>query len=805
METLFRDLWYGFRVFFKKPGFTAIAIITLALGIGANTAIFSVVNGVLLRPFPYKDPEKIVTLWQSSIQNNVKKEEVAPANFLDWKDQSRVFENIAAIYPYGLDLTGQGEPESFETWLVSEGFFNIVGVEAQYGRTFLPEEYRPGSDLVVLLSYGVWQRRFGSDPGLVGQKLILDDKPYTVVGILPPEFQFPTKRDMWAPKVFDEHDKIVRGSAYINVVARLKPGVTPEQAQSEMDSISARLSQEYPQTNRDMRALVVTLPEQMVGQVRPALMVLLGAVGFLLLIACANVANLLLVRGAERQRELAIRTALGASRRRIVRQLFTESLMLAFLGGLGGILLAGWGIDAIIALSPENLPRIEQVNIDGRVLSFALGASLLTALIFGLIPSLHFSNPNLQETLKEGGQQASAGITRNRLRNFLVVSEIAMALVLLIGAGLLIRSFVGLIRVDPGFQVDKVIALQVFIWDKYKTPEQRVTFFDQAFERILALPGVRAAGAVSALPFLEHSIDTETTFSIQGRPQPSLGQEFAAYSTVATTDFFETMKIPLKGGRLFTRFDKKDSPPVVVINETMARRYWPEEDPIGKTIVVRSFGKPTPREIIGVVGDERHTGLDSDPRPEFFVPHLQNPFGSMTIVVRTNSDPLALLPSLKNEIWAINKDQPFYDIATMEQLVSGSLVERRFHLLLLGTFAAIALLLAGVGIYGLISFSTSQRTHEIGIRMALGAQTSDIMNMILGEGVVLVLIGIAIGLAGALALTRFLKSFLFGITTTDPITYAAISLLLISVALFACYIPARRAMKVDPMVALRHE
>ena len=551
--------------------------------------------------------------------------------------------------------------------------------------------------------------------------------------------------------------------------------------------------------------MLVPLPEQLVGHLRPALLVLLGAVGLVLIIACANVANLLLARGAERQKELAIRAALGASRARLTRQLFTESLFLALLGGTCGILLASWGIDAILALSPAGLPRIDEVTIDARVIVFTFTVSILTALVFGLAPAIQFSSPKLQQFLKEGGRTSTAGFGRRRLRHALVVSEIALALMLLVGAGLLVRSFIRLLQVDPGFTPDNVLSLQVFIWDTHQTPQQRTAFFDEAFARLSSLPGVQAVGAVTALPFNnEDTIDVDTTFTIDGRPAEP-GQQLTASSTVATIDYFKVMGIHLKRGRLFNEYDRAGSPPVVLINEAMARRFFPEEDPVGKKMTVGSFGRPMSREIIGVVADVRHTGLDSDPRPEFFVPHLQNPFGGMAIVVRTSSDPDALLPAAKEQIRAINKDQPFYSINTMEALVSRSLGERRFNLLLLCAFATIALVLAGVGIYGLISFSISQRTHEIGVRLALGAGGRDITRMILGEWLALALAGVAAGVAGALVLTRLLKGFLFGVTPTDPFTFAAISVLLVALALVASYLPARRATRVDPMVALRYE
>ena len=805
METLWQDLRYGFRVLTRKPGFTLVAIITLALGIGANTAIFSVVNKLLIDRLPYKDPDRIITLWERLSEAAAMQEKVAPANFLDWRERNQVFDQMAAVFPSGFDYTGGAEPESIRGWLVSEGFFEIFGVRALYGRTFDSEEFKPGGPRVVVIGYGLWQRRFGSDPQIVGQTLQLDNEPFTVVGVLPPEFRFLDEKQMWAPKTFDDRDRRQRTGGYINVVARLKPGVSREQAEDDMNRIAAGLASEHPRTNQGTGVMLVPLPEQLVEHVRPALLVLLGAVGLVLIIACANVANLLLARGAERQKELAIRAALGAGRARLIRQLFTESLFLALLGGTCGILLASWGIDAILALSPAGLPRIDEVTIDARVIAFTFAVSIVTALTFGLAPAIQFSSPKLQQFLKEGGRTSTAGFGRRRLRHALVVSEIALALMLLVGAGLLVRSFIRLLQVDPGFTPDNVLSLQVFIWDKYQTPQQRTAFFDEAFARLSALPGVQAVGAVTALPFNnEDTIDVDTTFTIDGKPTEP-GRQLTAYSTVASIDYFKVMGIHLKSGRFFNEYDRSGSPLVVLINEAMARRFFPEEDPVGKKITVGSFGRPMSREIVGVVADVRHTGLDSNPRPEFFVPHLQNPFGGMAIVVRTYSDPETLLPAAKEQIRAINKDQPFYSINTMDALVSRSLGERRFNLLLLCVFATIALVLAGVGIYGLISFSISQRTHEIGVRMALGARARDITRMILGEGIALALAGVTAGVVGALVLTRLLKGFLFGVTPTDPVTFAAISALLVALALVASYLPARRATRVDPMVALRYE
>lgn len=806
LDSLRQDLRYGFRVLWRRPDFTVIAFLILALGIGATTALFSVVKGVLLRPLPYRDSGRIVTLWQNNAMRGVDREGVSPPNFLDYQARNHVFEAMAVLRPYGLDYTEQGEPETFQAWLVSEGFFEILGVSAQHGRTFVPEEYRAGNENVVLLGNGLWKRRFGSDPNIVGQKMVLDGKPYVVVGILPAEFHFTDKREVIAPYVMSDSEKRRRSATYLNVIARLKPGVSVEQARAEMNTIATQLSQEYPQANREMGAAVVPLYEQMVGQVRPALLVLLAAVGFLLLIACANVANLQLTRGAYRGREFAIRAAMGAGRARLVRQLLIENLLLALLGGAGGLLLARWGINLILALSPGNLPRFDQIRLDGVVVAFALGVSLLTALIFGVVPVLRLSKPDIQESLKEGGQSTTPGVARHRLRRVLVVAEIAMAMVLLVGAGLLVRSFVRLLQVNPGFVESNALMLQVHVQDLYPKPEQQAAYFEQTIERLTALPGVKAAGAVSAPPFVgEGSIDVEGPFTIEGRPAPTAGQEPTAYQTVATSDYFRALGIPLQRGRLFARTDNQQAPPVALVNETMARRYWPDENPLGKRISLKLFNEPFTAEVVGVVGDVRHSGLDSSPRPEVFFHHPQAPFGSMTFVVRTEHDPLTMLPAVKKEIWAVNKNQPFYSIRTVEQLVSDSLGERRFSLFLLGIFAVLAFALAGAGIYGLVSFSASQRTHELGVRMALGAPTLAIMKVIVGEGLILAFIGVGMGLAGALALTRALSSMLFGVTPTDPLTFASISTLLIAVALLASYIPARRATKISPSLVLRHE
>jgi putative ABC transport system permease protein len=800
-----QDVVYALRMIWKKPGFSFIAAATLALGIGASTAIFSVVNGVLLRPLPYKEPGRIMTVWQNDHLRGLDRQKISPPNFLDYKERNQVFETMAALRPYGFDYTSQGEPETIQSWLVTDGFFQIVGTNALYGRTFLPEEFTAGKQKVVLLSYGLWQRRFGGNPGMVGQTMLLDGEPFTVVGILPPEFHFTDKREMMIPAVFSEGEKKRRSATYLYVFGRLKPGVTKEQADANLNSIAGELAQQYPQTNRQLEMTTVSLPDQLLGDVRPALFTLLGAVGLLLLIACVNVANLLLVRGAQRAREFAIRAALGATRRHLARQLLIEDILLALMGGIGGLLL-GWAAYKFLILNPGNLPRVDQIRMDWRVLAFALGVSLVTTLIFGLLPVVHFSKPDLQGALKEGGRTGTAGASQNRVRRVLVVSQLALALVLLIGAGLLTRSFIRLLKIDPGFSADNVLTLQVHIYNLNPEPQQQVAYFDQVLQRWTSLPGVQSAGAVSAPPFVgEGAIEIDNPFVIEGREPPPAGQEPTAYHTVVTTDYFRTLNIPVLNGRTFTRMDSQQSLPVAVVNSTMARRFFENEDPVGKRLTLRWSNKPLTTEIVGVVGDVLHTGLDSNPRPEIFLHLPQAPFGSMTFVVRTQNDPLLLLPALKKELWSVNKDQPIYSLRTEEQLISASLGERRFSLYLIGIFGIVSLTLAAVGLYGLISISTSQRTQEFGVRIALGAQSSSILKMVIGEGLLLAVIGVVVGVGGSLLLTRFLSKMLFGITPTDPFTFASISAVLVLVALLASYVPARRATRVDPLIALRQE
>jgi len=808
---MFQDIQYGLRMLAKNPGFTAIAVLTLSLGIGANTAIFSVVNGVLLRDLPFPESDRIVTLWENNTTDGLERDDVSPANFLDWRDRQKSFEDLAFANPFSFDYVADGEPVTIRSALVSKGFFDVLGASPLHGRVFAPEEYEAGKDKVVILSYGLWQRRFGSDPKVIGTKLTLDEEPMTVVGVMRPDFRlhlFDVDEEMWGPEVITDDLKSRRKATYFKVIGRLKPGITIEQARAEMTGIANNLAAEYPATNTGIGVTAITLPDHLSGKWRLALFILLGAVGFVLLIACTNVANLLLARGADRERELAIRAAMGAGRWRLLRQLLTESLLIAILGCGIGILLARWCVHLLVAFNPADIPRLDQVSVDGTTLIFVTAIGFFTALLFGIAPALKFSRPNLQRSLKEAGPTL-AGTTSHRLRGALVVTEIALAVVLLIGAGLLMRSFVTLINVDPGFAIDRVASLQVFIWDRYTTPDQRRAYVAETLQRIEQMPDVEAAGITTALPILESSAMTSVPISIDGQPPRPAGQEPVAQNSIATAGYFNAIGARLLRGRLFNQFDTGSSLRVAVINDTMAKRYWPNEDPIGRKFSLRSGGRsepgPVTLEIAGIVSDLRQDGLDKNPRPEFFRPHAQAPSGSLIYVIRTRSDAAALIPALRASIWKTSPGQPFYSVTTMDRLVSDSLKARRFNVALLGAFAGLALMLALTGVYGVMSFVMRQRTHEIGVRVALGAKARDIATLVLKHGFRLAIIGTVIGAVAAFALTRLMSALLFGVTATDPATFVVVVVLLPAIALVACYIPARRAMKIDPLVALRYE
>jgi predicted permease len=800
MKTLLQDIRYGFRMLFKNRSFTVVAVIALALGIGANTAIFSVVNAVLLRPLPYRDPARLVTVLHDGGNP------VAPANFLDWKEQNRTFEAMAAAQVWGPSFTGHDEPEQLHALQLSADMFRVLGVEAAHGRTFRDGEDQPGQDHVVVLGDGLWRRRFGGDSRVVGQQITLNGESYTVVGIMPPDFQFApfwaTNAEAWSPLPLGARVGDRRGQS-LRVFARLKPNVTREQAQADMEAINQRLADEYPEANKGLTVSVDSLHEKAVGNARPALLVLLGAVGFVLLIACANVANLMMARAAARRKEIAVRIALGASRWRVVRQLLTESVMLSLAGGATGLLLAVWGVDALVSLGPMALPRAQTVGLDARVLLFTLTLSLLTGLLFGLAPALQTTKPNLNESLKDRSRGATADRKRNRVRRTLVVAEVALSLVLLVGGGLMLRSFVRLTSVDPGFDPRNVLTLTVSLaGSSHSTDAERAIFFEQLLRQVKTLPGVKSASAINHLPL---GGDVWTLgFKAEGKPEPLPGQKTGAVYRIVRPDYFSTMGATLFKGRDFTEHDDAAAASVVIVNEAFARSTWPGEEPLGKRITVSDETKP--REVVGVVRNLKQGDWVAEPKPEMYLPHAQaaSPSG-MTLVVRTSGDPLKLAPAVQGEVWAIDKNLPVSGVRSMDDVISGAVGPQRFNALLLGVFASVALVLAVVGVYGVMSYTVAERTHEIGVRMALGAQAGDVLRMVVGQGFMLALIGLAVGLSGALALTRVMSKLLYGVSATDPLVFGGVTVALALAALLACLVPARRAAKVDPMVALRYE
>ena len=813
MQALLQDLRYGARMLLKNPGFTLIAVITLALGIGANTAIFSVIDAVLLRPLPFKDSARLVAAWSTDLRNPQAKQYVSTLDLADWRTQSRSFEQLAGWFIYDFTLLSGGEPRRVKGSGVDGDLFTLLGVQPMLGRVF-----RADDDKVAMLSYGLWQRRFKGDPNLVGQSITLNGESYTVVGVMPQGFQFPIVADsvdLWATWNYAKHDGPAnkRDARLMEVIGRLQPQATLTQAQAELDTITAALRQQYPDTNKDIGARLIPAAENLVGDHRRALLVLFGAVGCVLLIACVNVANLLLARAAGRRREIAVRAALGASRARIAFQLLTESLLLALAGGGLGGLIALWGVDALVALNPSYLPGADRISVDGRVMSFTLLASLLTGVLFGLAPAWHASKIDLTTALKDSGPALSEGVGGRRLRSALVITEIALALILLTGAALLITSFWRLRQVDPGFDLRNVLTFRLSLpYEKYDAP-QAGEFFRQLQPRLLAIPGVRAASTVFPLPlngdesFDSIDVSLDQRIELEGRPlQPR--ERLRIDGRTVQPDYFRAMGIRLAQGRDFTERDNKEAPKVAIINETLARRYFPNEDPLGKRIALYSvFVKDRPPlcQIIGVVGDVKHRGLSAEPRPEVYVPLAQEPFQELFVVVKTESDPLNLVGAVRAAVQTLDQAQPIYDVKTLDARLGSSLAQQRFNTLLLAIFSALALLLAAVGLYGVLSYTVAQRTHEIGIRLALGAQSSDVLKLVIKQGMQLVLIGVVIGLVGALALTRLMQGLLFGVSATDPFTFTLIALLLASIALLACYLPARRAAKVDPMVALRCE
>ena len=807
LTDLLHDLRYAVRMQLKNPAFTIIAIIALALGIGANTAIFSVVNTVLLRPLPYKDPERLVMVWEDSSRHGYPRDTPAAANFVDWRDQNQVFEGMAAIADTSFNLTGSGEPERLEGRRVSANLFPLLGVEPQIGRVFDAGEDQPGAHRVILLSYALWQRRFGGDPNIVGQSLTINGDSHVVVGVMPARFQFPTGDDeAWVPIAFTPQEATNRNRHYLQVVGRLKPGVSLEQAQTEMSTIATRLQQQYPQSNADLGATVQSLHEHLVGDIRPALMILLGAVGLVLLIACANVANLLLARAAVRQKEVAVRVALGARRGRLIRQFLTESVLLSTLGGIVGLVIAYVGLILLRAFIPENISQAREISLDFKVLGFTLLVSVLTGLIFGLAPAIQAARFNQIETLKEGGRDAATGGSGKWLRSVLVTAEVAISLVLLIGAGLLINSFLRLRSVDPGFRVDNLLTMKIVLPEpKYTDFERRSVFYENLVQRVQSLAGVRSAAVTTNLPLYRQG--NSISVRIEGRPEPQPGQELIAVTRIISPGYFDTMGIPLLGGRQISEQDTATTPNVAVISETMARRFWPGEDAVGKRLSAGTVQTPDDWiQVIGVVKDVRQFELTMEPKPQMYLSYRQAGFfAPRDLVVKTDVDPGSMAATVRKAVWDIDKDQPVSNIRTMEEIFADSIARQRFSMLLLAIFAGVALVLAGVGIYGVMSYSVAQRTHEIGIRMALGAQTGAVLKLAVGYGMKLVVAGLVIGLIAAFLLTRVMATLLFGVTATDPTTFTLISLLLVCVAAVASYVPARRATKVDPIIALRYE
>jgi putative ABC transport system permease protein len=791
MGTLWQDLRYGLRMLWQRPGFTAMAVLTLALGIGANTAIFSVVNGVLLRSLPYTDPDRLVLLWETNARSrNI---HVSNPNLLDWREQNRSFESFSGYSgQWGGKITvlGGSEPDRAFAVAVYRDFFKVLGVAPVLGRTFSPEEHSPGAAQSVIVSYGFWQSHLGGDPDLSNKQLTLGDSSFSVIGVMPQGFSYPAETDLWLAKEQLGTDTSTRSAHNYVAIARLKPGVTLSQAQADMSAIAGRLSEQYAD-NQGMGVQVISLEDQLVGSIRPALLVLLAAVGFVLLIACANVSNLLLARAVGRQREIAIRTALGASPWRVMRQLMTESLLL----------FAYWLIGPLVALSPATIPRLNEIGIDGRTLAFTLLVSLLTALVFGLLPALRFSRPDLQEALKQGGQTISGGSVL--LRSALVVAEVSLTMVLLIGAGLLVKSFWRILQVNPGFNSENVLTMQISLPEsEYKEEGRVITFHRQLLERTKSLPGVEAAGLINNLPL--GGVDINGFFRVEGDPaeKPTHDSGFR----VVSPDYFRTMNIPLIKGRLFTEQDNETSTPVGIISQSVAEATWPGEDPLGKRLQSRNDNREEWTTIIGVVADVRHRGLDKRGAADLYLPYAQRPFraSDVTVVVRTSNDPASLIAQVREQVRLIDKNVPV-EFETMERIFSRSVATRRYNTLLLGTFAGLALLLSLIGIYGVLSYTVTQNTREIGIRMALGAQPLDVLKLIVGQGMILALVGIGLGVLGAFALTRVMTSLLYDTKATDPLTFVGVSALLMAVAFLACYVPARRATKVDPMIALRYE
>jgi len=818
METLIRDIRYGIRSLLKRPAFTAVVVLVLALGIGANTAIFTVVNAVLLQPPPYPEPDRLLRVFSALGRENIRETggTVFAPDFVEWSTQCHTCEHLGAYtLPWPSNLTGGAEPDRVRVARVSYDLFATLAILPLLGRPFTPDEAaRPvftskstaaAVNTSVVLGYSLWQRRFGADKAVLGKTVKIEGDNCTIVGVMPAGFKFPNEADAWLPVSLGTK----RDNRFLNVVARLRAGVTPSQAQAELETIARRLGQEFPITNRELSVDVVPLQQSMVGEVRPVLLIFFGAVSFVLLIACANVASLLLASAATRQREMAIRAALGASRLRIVRQLLSESVLLSLLGGALGLLLATWIVNLLVAAAPQQIPRLNAIEIDRWTLGFTFLLSLVTGVIFGLAPALQSARLDLNSTLKEGSSQLAGGGARHRLRSLLVVSEIALSLVLLIGAGLLVKSFARLRATPLGFDSARVLTASITLPEaSYPTMASVKSYYQQALARIVSRPEVQAASVVNALPLGNNGARIRGDLTIEGEATERPG--LRVNKVGISPDYFRVLAIPLVKGRPFTDHDTADSPGVVIISESLARTAWPNQDPIGKRLNI-GFGGETWREVVGVVSDVKQQEIGEPSSVSLYQPFLQVAdkrrwfLGDMTFVVRTAAEPQSFAATLRDELANIDKELPLYDVKVLKDVVSEQFTDPAFYTLLLGSFSGLAIVLAAAGIYGLISYATAQRTHEIGIRMALGARSGDVLRLVIRQGMKLVLAGIAIGVAGAFALTRVLSTFMYQVTVTDPATFIGVSFLLAFVALLACYIPARRATKVDPLVALRYE
>ncbi|HET6975502.1 MAG TPA: ABC transporter permease [Pyrinomonadaceae bacterium] len=801
MDSIIKDIRYGVRGLLKRPGFTAIALIALALGIGANTAIFSLVNAVVLRPLPYPEPDRLVWMF-GNIRNGGNRASVSPLDFLDYRSQNKTFEHFAAsiTIPVPVNLTGSGDPERLMASAVTGNYFDAFGVKPAIGRGFSLENEKAGQDQVTVLSHAFWQKHFAGDPGIVGKTITLDSKSYEVLGVMPAGLSFPQSAELWVPLNFDGQPGMKQRKAhFLRPIGRLKAGVTLTQAQVDTDQIAAQLEQQYPDSNTGWNLRLISLREQLVGRTRTTLFVLFGAVGFVLLIACANVANLLLVRAAARQKEIALRTALGASQLRIIRQMITESLLLSLLGGGAGVLLAVWGVQVLVSLSADSLPSTVNVTIDSNVLVFSFFLSVVTGLLFGIAPAFRTARVNLIDSLKDGARNAESTL-KNRTRSLLVVFESAVAVILLIGAGLLVRSLITLQNVNPGFDANNVLTLRIDLPEKkYEGEAKWGQFFEQLETRVSSLPGVQSVGLITELPLSGQPNDVP--FTVEGRPPVTPDQAYDADFRRVNQHYFNALRIPLLRGRNFTENEVRQSAKVAIVSQQLVDHVFPNEDPLGKRLTT-TIGNQT-FEIIGVVGDIHHRSLEDQPFDAMYFPTRDNNW--MNLVIRTQNDPLSVAGAVRQEVRAIDPDQPIAAVKRMSDWVDSSVSEPRYRTTLLATFAALAMILAATGIYGVMSYTVAQRTHEIGVRMALGARRLDVLKLVVRQGMLLTVVGVIVGLLGAFALTRVMASLLFGVTAKDPITFAAVAVLLIGVAFVACFIPARRATKVDPLVALRYE